>query len=442
MPVISAAIIVRNESVRLRDCLNSIEGVADDIVVVDTGSTDDTAAIAWSFTSRVFHFRWGEDFAAARNHALGQTRGEFVLSIDADECLDNPAEARRLLDAFIERHDADTVGTVEIVNFTGAGLDAQEVVDHTERFFRRDRCRFEGAIHEQIVMEGGGKKSAPTGVRLRHYGYAQEPGAPDHKARRNIPILERELAAHPDDEYFAYQLGKAFFSLQEYASAIGALDTALQHIRFASGETPRGRLGDVSRKVLTDLVATLAYAYVNVGRTQEAAAHIERHAALGHAGCRRADFPHAQGYVYLMLGDVARSRAAYLASLHFGPTAEDVRGSGSFSSAYHLGLLCEAEKDLGAALGWLLQALRFKPDYAPALKRCADLVTEYRVVLPREIWDTADQAAFTRIYCDRLLNHVEQGRSAEASLIIEVARTLSPALLADCRKMLAANGRE
>jgi tetratricopeptide (TPR) repeat protein len=408
MPVISAAIIVRNESVRLRDCLNSIEGVADDIVIVDTGSTDDTAAIAWSFTSRVFHFRWGEDFAAARNHALGQTRGEFVLSIDADECLDNPAEARRLLDAFIERHDADTVGTVEIVNFTGAGR----------------------------------KKSAPTGVRLRHYGYAQEPGAPDHKARRNIPILERELAAHPDDEYFAYQLGKAFFSLQEYASAIGALDTALQHIRFASGETPRGRLGDVSRKVLTDLVATLAYAYVNVGRTQEAAAHIERHAALGHAGCRRADFPHAQGYVYLMLGDVARSRAAYLASLHFGPTAEDVRGSGSFSSAYHLGLLCEAEKDLGAALGWLLQALRFKPDYAPALKRCADLVTEYRVVLPREIWDTADQAAFTRIYCDRLLNHVEQGRSAEASLIIEVARTLSPALLADCRKMLAANGRE
>lgn len=434
---ISAVLIVKNEAVRLDACLRSVKEAVDEIVVVDTGSTDETLEVAKGHTPNCFHFMWGGDFAAARNFGLARATGAYVLSIDADERIENPGEARALLLDFMARNGEATVGTVEIVNVMGIEGASPEVIDHTERFFRRAGARFEGAIHEQIVLAQGGKQRAATGVRLRHYGYAQRPDAPDHKARRNIPILEKEIAAYPEDEYFWYQLGKAHASIDQPLAAIAAFETALRHIRFAPGTAPSGRLGEVSRKVLTDLVVSLAYAYVNTARVQDAAELLERHAEMNHPGCRRADFAHARGYVFLMLGEIARSRAAYMDSLEFGPEGEDVRGTGSFSSAYHLALLCEAERDLGGAFGWLLRSLEQKPDYAPALTRCVDMAVEYQVAIPRELWAAAAREAFTAVYSARVTAHLEAGQSEKASLLIEAARPLSPELLAACRTALA-----
>ena len=438
MPAISAVLIVKDEEARLRECLMSLRGAADEIVVADTGSSDRSPDIARDFTDRVVHFEWVDDFAAARNFALEHASGDYVLSIDADERIINPEEAGRVLQSFLSEHDTEVVGTVEILNTTGIGAEAQEVVDHTERFFRRVGFRFLGAIHEQIVPVEGCKRSASTGVRLLHSGYAQAHDAPDHKAHRNIRILERELEAHPDDEYYRYQLGKAYFSLKQYREAIQALEAALDAVRFAAGAPPMGRLGPVAREVLTGLVVTLAYAYVNTGQTAKAAQFLAEHAALAHAGTRRADFHHARGYVYLMLGGVAQSRAAYLESMRLGAAAEDVRGTGSFSSAYHLGLLSEAEQKLPEALEHYLLALRLKPDHEVTLSRCIDLITEHRVALPAELWATCGQGAFARLYLERIHRRLQQGDMHHAAVLVQVAGTLSPELLERCKSSLQA----
>ncbi|MGR5962053.1 glycosyltransferase family 2 protein [Bacillus paranthracis] len=87
-PFMSACLIVKNEEDMLGKCLQSLRGYIDDIVVVDTGSTDMTKEIAKEFTDKVYDFKWMNDFAVARNFATSKASGEWILAIDADECVD------------------------------------------------------------------------------------------------------------------------------------------------------------------------------------------------------------------------------------------------------------------------------------------------------------------------------------------------------------------
>ena len=436
MPTISAVLIVKNEEARLAACLAALCGVVDEIVVADTGSQDGTVAVAREFTPHCHHFDWVEDFAAARNAALAHATGGYVLSIDADEQLANTNEARALLDTFIGQEDKDVVGTIEIVSVMGSGRDGREIIDQTERFFPRGRFRFEGAIHEQIVPIEGAKRSAATGLRVLHSGYDQEPGAPDHKARRNIPILEKEIERHSEDEYYVHQLGKAHYSLKQYGAAVDAFERALAAIRFEKGIPPHGRKGPVARPVLTDLLTTLAYAYVNADQTEKARDLVESHLDMGHPGTQRADFHYVRGYVYLMLGDIPRSREAYRQSIQWGQGGEDVRGTGSFISAYQLGLLCEGEGDLPSAFGHYLLSLQLRSDYGATLSRCVDLITEQKVAMPPEIWAACSHEAMTETYLEHIEAALARGDMDSATLLAHVAAATAPELLARCKEYL------
>jgi tetratricopeptide (TPR) repeat protein len=452
---ISAALIVKDEEQSLESCLGSLRGVVDEIVVVDTGSHDRTVEVARRFTDRIFTFPWIDDFAAARNFSIECASGDYILVIDADNCVANPEEARGLLDQFVRRHPESVVGTVEIVNRMGAGHAL--VVEAGQRFFKRGRYRYTGAIHEQLGNTGtdptfpehlpgiefsplGNVGSVPvfpkgvaaTGVRFSHSGYARELDSPLHKSHRNKRMLQAELAKHPDDEYYWYQLGKAHFGLHEYGDACAAFERAASYIAWDAGPEPCGRLGPVAAEVLTDLVASLVYAYVNTGRVKEAIECIERHRTLGHTGTRSPDYHHALGYVYLMAGDIARARAGYLESLRFGAAAEQVQGTASFSSLYHLGLLCEAERDVPGALVYYQRAIESKPDYAPAIARSIDLIIEQQIAPPVAIWNACDQGVFEEAYVARLRLSLEERDSQGATLLLQTARALSPTLYNRC----------
>jgi glycosyltransferase involved in cell wall biosynthesis len=84
---ISLCLIVRNEQELLPRCLDSVRGVVDEIILVDTGSTDNTIKIAETYGARIYHYVWSDDFAAARNVSLAQANCEWILVLDADEVL-------------------------------------------------------------------------------------------------------------------------------------------------------------------------------------------------------------------------------------------------------------------------------------------------------------------------------------------------------------------
>lgn len=426
--MISAVMIVRNEAARIEACLAALAGVVDEVVVVDTGSTDRTVELAAAYTDRIFHLAWPDDFAAARNASIAHARGAWILVVDADEVVEGSAAAGARLRAFVASHPPETVGTVQRHNVNN-GLGAfEETVDHIDRFFHAGHFHYEGRIHEQVAPIAGLKRAAATGVHLVHTGYAQAADDPAHKSLRNIPLLLAEIAAHPDDEYAYYQLAKAHYVLREFGLAAEAFEAALERMQFATGAAlPLGRLGPVSRAVLTGTVVDLAYAYVNLGRAQDAAKLLEKHAALGHLGIHWADFAHVRGYVYLVLGDVKKSRTAYETSLSFGTTKEDVLGTGSFASYYHLGLLDEAEGKLVHAAETYATALTLKAAYRPAISRAIDWVLEGHAAEGFALLARAEAAAAAAAYIERIGHSLDNGDSQTAKrLLTELARADAP----------------
>ena len=108
---ISGTMIVRNEAARLAACLDALRGVADEMIIVDTGSEDGTLEIARRYTDLCFEHPWTDDFAAARNAALAHATGDYVLVVDADEVIAEPKAAAEALRRFATLQDPCCAGT-------------------------------------------------------------------------------------------------------------------------------------------------------------------------------------------------------------------------------------------------------------------------------------------------------------------------------------------
>jgi glycosyltransferase involved in cell wall biosynthesis len=206
--LLTAALIVRDEAQHLPDCLTSLRDVVDDIVVVDTGSVDDSPAIAAAHGARVYHRAWDGDFAAARNAALDRCESEWILYIDADERLDpvqRPAVEELLSDA------PEVAFRLLLRPWAGA-------TPYREyRLWRNDpRIRFEGVIHEKVVPAihaVGEADNRPIGVcdlLLTHVGYE---GDQTRKHHRNLPLLRRQVKAEPDNLFNWHHLARVLAGL-------------------------------------------------------------------------------------------------------------------------------------------------------------------------------------------------------------------------------------
>lgn len=203
--------------------------MVDEIVVVDTGSTDATHEIAARFGAKVCHFEWCADFSAARNVGLDAASCDWILSIDADEYLDVGAPAH--IRAGISRTDAEGI-LVTVRNLLAADDLLQSAESQIVRLFRRrDDVRFGGIIHEEvttaITRRGGRIVSAP--IVIVHDGYSRETTqASGSRAERNLPILVRAVDEAPLDPYLHFHLGATYQHLGRLADAQRHLTQVLQ----------------------------------------------------------------------------------------------------------------------------------------------------------------------------------------------------------------------
>lgn len=230
-PLLSLCMIVKNEEDHLARCLESARNVVDEIIVVDTGSSDRTAEIARSFGARVFHYEWAGDFGAARNFSLEQARGAWILYLDADEAL--VADDTPRLKPLLARADVDGY-FLRCINYIGEGAGAGAVVHPQFRLFRnRPQHRFRGAIHEQIlsavVGNGGRVEAAP--VRVNHYGYLRKATFDKDKSRRNIGIIESRLAEDPENSFMRFSLGMEYMRLGEFERAIAEYQRSFRNLK-------------------------------------------------------------------------------------------------------------------------------------------------------------------------------------------------------------------
>lgn len=191
---LSACIIARNEQEQIGRCLKSIQHLCDEIVVVDTGSTDKTVEIAESFGARVYHHEWQDDFSLHRNQVFDYATGDWYLVIDCDEELVsdkiNPLEFKKRLANIAPEISCLIITTQE-------EIDGVDIYWPGYRFLRASaNPRYKYAAHNKLIYEG---YSAETDIILRHYGYDLDPVKRKAKRQRVERMLRKRMNNDPDD---------------------------------------------------------------------------------------------------------------------------------------------------------------------------------------------------------------------------------------------------
>lgn len=218
MSSISLCMIVKNEEKLLPACLESVKDIVDEMVIVDTGSTDRTAQIAKDFGAEVYHFEWIDDFSAARNYSLDKATGDWILWLDADETVSeiNIEEVKSKLESNKLAYE------VQIRNHSHENR--APFIHKSLRMFRNYKSiRFMNKIHEQPSIEG---KAIPyyelsnMPLTINHVGYREDIVNEKGKKSRNFEILQRELKRKPDDLFLNFNIANEYLKNEDYHNAL------------------------------------------------------------------------------------------------------------------------------------------------------------------------------------------------------------------------------
>ncbi|HEY2412468.1 MAG TPA: glycosyltransferase [Pirellulaceae bacterium] len=293
--------IVRNEGHQLDECLTPIAGLFDEIVVVDTGSQDNTRQVAERYTSRVFDFPWCDDFSAARNESLNHARGNWIFWLDADDRISplGAAQLSRLFGTLSEPRQAFLMQTV--LHQDDQARDPERVTSHLRLFPRHPTLRWHRRVHEVLKPwpSALGHEVIFSDIVIDHLGY-RDIRLTQRKLRRNARLLRMEFAITPDEPSVLMDLGSAYAQLGD---SIKARD----YLRFVLACKPRVPL--LARRAYT----TLAELDLTEGNFSEAAALLK--AALQ-------EFSEDEYLRYMYsealynLGQYSEARTALLSVLH------------------------------------------------------------------------------------------------------------------------------
>ncbi|MBP2845048.1 glycosyltransferase [Dickeya oryzae] len=331
--MISVCMIIKNEARHLANTLAAIAAHFDDIIVVDTGSTDDSKAIARQFTPHVYDFAWVADFSAARNASLEYARYDWVLVVDADEEVESvDIDA---LHALIKAHP-HSIGRVERINYLDEGNDTTTVRESINRLFRKDRYHYSGIIHEQVTPRDTTTPLATpfmAPIRLNHVGYRKEVLQDTDKVSRNITLLKQALTTQEDDPYLLFQLGKSYYLKRDYPTAIHYFQQA---IRFETNFT---------YEYTEDLIETYGYALINAEKYAEAMDVIQYESNFSST-----DFIFLKALILMNNGQLQNAVDLFVQCTNM-PTGNK-EGVNSYKANYNIGVILEC-------VGMKQQALEF-----------------------------------------------------------------------------------
>ena len=243
--------IVRDEEARLPACLSSVADLVDEMIVVDTGSSDRSRNLAAAAGVRVVDFAWADDFAAARNESIRHATGDWIFWLDADERLDqiNREKLQGLLDSVRWENAAYLMRQL---SSTSDPYGSKVSADHV-RLFRRDEVmRWEYRVHEQILLaiRRAGHELRRTDITIDHGGF-EHPGDSQRKLDRNLALLEKQDAERPDDPVTLFHLGLILDRLGRTTDALRVLSRSLERAPADYSTRPRlfASIAEVHRKL-------------------------------------------------------------------------------------------------------------------------------------------------------------------------------------------------
>jgi tetratricopeptide (TPR) repeat protein len=414
---LSLCMIMRDEEEHLARCLSSVQGVVDEIVIVDTGSVDRSVEIAESFGARVLHEEWRGDFAAPRNTSIDAATGDWILVLDADEELVDGVRLRELL------HEEGIEGyCLREVNFIGEERGIESVVNSAFRVFRnRPAYRYSGALHEQImgtVDPEGGACTRFVGIEIHHYGYLEPTSRAKEKTDRNMAIVMEEVARRPTDSFTLFNAGVEFQRVGRFEEALDYFRASFTHLTSLKAY--------YASLLLRNIVASLN----SLERWDEA---LDVLADALQAYPDFTDLHYLQGQIHSSRREYRAAVKSFRRAIDLGDHGGDrylaQAGMGSFYSWHALGVLHEMMGDTAEAVRCQRNAIRSaNGHYAAPVMRLTRLLLAGDP--PREVREYMTRIIGSTNRADSLVAVAQvllsEGHPEHSLAVLSEARELSP----------------
>jgi len=344
---ISLCIVVKNEEMALPQCLNSVKDVVEEMIVLDTGSSDRTVEIARQFGAKVYHFTWCNDFSAARNEALKYVRGDWVLVLDADEVL-----VPEIIPDLQQIINSDRLLVINLLRHeVGAAQSPYSLVSRLFRchpdisFSRPYHATIDDRVAEILRCEPHWQICSLDKVAILHYGYQQQQIAQKDKFAQAEKIMVGFLASYPDDPYVCSKLGALYVQIGKIELGIELLERGLKSA--AQNE-----------EILYELHYHLGIAYSRKQQIERAIASYQKAIELKIFPRLKLGAYNNLGNLWRTKGDLQQAQSAYQKTLQID--------SNFIAGYYNLGIILKARGQFIEAIAAYEKAIQLNPDYAQA----------------------------------------------------------------------------
>ncbi|PRR85250.1 glycosyltransferase family 2 protein [Clostridium luticellarii] len=382
---ISGCVMVKNEEKNIKRCIDSFKNIVHEIIVVDTGSTDRTVEIAEECGAKVYYYKWNDDFASARNVALDNASGDWIIYMDADEYFYNATAKNIPLLLKRVRTDVDSL-LCELVNIDNSDKKEKSTA-HVIRIFRhKPRIRFNYKIHE-VVMNNGKKMRCANVSRdsllIYHTGYSSEIVL--NKFKRNLAILKEEEKSPNCRDMTYFYLGDCYFPLKEYEKAIEYMKKYIStgHVNMGSNMKPYS--------VVIQSMIRLGCKYEDI--MQEIDTAVEKFPGHPLLYNHKADVEYFNNKFDSAL-------KLYHKTLKLQDVYDDVETNfvegNLFDIYYKMGYIYECKNECDNALEYYLKSLKGKKDYIPPFERLMRIIrsenAEDIIFLLKSVYDDNEES--------------------------------------------------
>lgn len=404
---ISLCMIVRDEAEALQRCLNAVRDIVDEIIIVDTGSVDDTIEIARLHGAVVIRSVWNGDFSEARNLSVAAATNPWILVLDADEVWVQTLQMKAELMQLLAESRDDVWGYwIQVTSLLGV-YGEERVTDAVCRLFRNDpRIAFQGRIHEEIassILALAPQGVLHSGLEVIHYGYLEQAIVDKNKGARNMQLIRSALNQEGDQPELLYALAAEWFQQAKYDEALRLLQPLLAELTPECGYH-------------SDLVLKTAYAWREMGSPERARAVVETWAPV------YKDFPDLlelgavlemdQGREDMALNWLKQAKSAASTAIRY----TSVSGAGTYRSLTLEGMAHERAGRWAEAAAAYTAALGVQPGSLAVWQRLLLLAAATgrphaiasaaaRVSLPPAAWQAMIPAALAAHRPDWLLRH-------------------------------------
>lgn len=222
LPTLSVCMIVKNEENNLKRLLPALKGVVDELVIVDTGSSDKTKEVALQFTDKIYDFEWCDDFSAARNESLKYATKDYILWLDGDDLI--AKQDISILKFHLSKHP----NTGVFLTLVDKRPDREFHSLQLRVFPNHKNLKFKGKVHEQISfdVEESGIKYTTCQINIIHLGYTS-PEAVEQKLYRNLDILKKEITENENDFKTILFIAKTLLGVGKIEEAKEYVDRAI-----------------------------------------------------------------------------------------------------------------------------------------------------------------------------------------------------------------------